>query len=115
MSLIRFWYPVPCFDNQFEGAEKSIRKDGTIRVINLKKEPYEVQINANGYGFHAIFGSQANGHFLCIPDWGMGCELGSYDDRFWNIESIIHTGRIGCDEAYAIGNALDLLRIMISR
>ena len=113
MSLIRFWYTVPSSDAPFE--TDYFQKEGYIKVIDLKQEPYEVEICANGYSFHAIFGSQVNGHFLCIPNWNLGCELGAYNDRFWNIESIIKSGQVGRDEAYAIGNALDLLRIMLNK
>ena len=112
MSPINFWYPVPNEDDQEAGT---LHKEGRIQVINLHREPYEVYLNTNGYSFHMIFGSQENGHFLCIPNWNVGCELGSYDDRFWNISSIIHTGQIGNDEAYAIGNALDLIKILIKK
>ena len=113
MNDIRFWYPVPSDkDNPF--SENSIiRKEGSIRVINLEQEPYEISVDANGYGFHLIFGSQINGKFLCIPNWNMGCELGPYQDRIWNVDSIIKTGQLGHDEAYAIGNALDLISFMI--
>ena len=45
----------------------------------------------------------------------MGCELGPYEDKFWNINAILQSGQIGIDEAYAIGNALDLLKILIKK
>lgn len=115
MNRIQFWYPTPCSDKPFVDKTEVIHKEGSIRVINLEREPYEVQINANGHGFHAIFGSQINGHFLCIPDWNMGCELGPYEDKFWNINAILQSGQIEIDEAYAIGNALDLLKILIKK
>lgn len=113
--ILDFWYRTAEKNTlPFDEAEKTANmKHGTIRVINLDHEPYEVCINANGYGFHAIFGSQENGHFLCIPDWNVGCELSSYKDRFWNIESIVRSGNLGSEEACAIGNALDLLDFLI--
>lgn len=113
MKKIDFWYSVP--DEDEAGYDTAIARHGTIRAINLSCEPYEICINANGFGFHTIFGTQVNGHFLCIPDWGVGCELASYTDRFRNIESILRSGRIGRNEAYAIGNALDLLSFMVGK
>lgn len=113
MNDIRFWYSVPADEDDTFLENSFTRKEGKIRVINLEKEPYEISVDTNGYGFHVIFGSQINGNFLCIPNWSIGCELGSYQDRFWNIESIIKSGRIGSDEAHAIGNALDLISFMI--
>ena len=115
MNNIRFWYPTLCSDTPFVDKTKVIHKEGSISVINLEKEPYEVQIDANGYGFHVIFGRLINGHFLCIPDWNMGCELGPYEDKSRNINAILQSGQIGIDEAYAIGNALDLLKILIKK
>ena len=68
MNRIQFWYPTPCSDKPFVDKTEVIHKEGSIRVINLEREPYEVQINANGHGFHAIFGSQINGHNLWKSD-----------------------------------------------
>lgn len=110
MNDIQFWYPVVYGDTN---GETVVRKQGAIRVINLEQEPYEVDLSADGYSYHLIFGSQINGHFLCVPNWNTGCELGPYEDRFWNIESISGTGRISITGTYAIGNALDLLAKII--
>ena len=83
---------------------------GKIRVINIEHEPYDVIINALGYSFHLIFGSQINGKFLCIPDWNMGFELGPYDETLWNLTSLLSADKMSYEHATAIVNALSLLK-----
>ena len=115
MNDIQFWYPAVIeapFTDEHPLVEK---RSGTIRVINLDHEPYEININANGNGFLAIFGSHISGNFLCVPNWHLGCELGPYKDRFWNIDSIAATGKVVYEDACAIGNALDLISILIKK
>lgn len=42
------------------------------------------------YAFHSVvFGKYINGGFCSIPNWNAGCEIGTYDDVFWNTESLI--------------------------
>ena len=115
MNDIMFWYPAPEDDEPFHDSSDIRRKQGSIKIINIRHEPYEITIDTDGYSFHAIFGSQINGHFLCIPNWNIGCELASYNDRYWNIKSIFRSGRVRYEDAYAIGNALQLLEFMLGK
>lgn len=49
----------------------------------------EITVEWNGKSYHVIYGTQVNGGFCCIPNWGVGCELSSYwDDIMWNTDSI---------------------------
>ncbi len=115
MNKIQFWYPTVKDEMPFEDQSNIQHKHGSIRVINLDHEPYEAIINTEGSGFHAIFGSQINGHFLCIPDWGMGCELGPYNDQFWNTNSIYSSGRVSYEDACGLSNALELLEFFLGK
>lgn len=89
------------------------RKEGRIFPIRFDREPYECSIMACGHSYHLIFGSQANGHFLCIPDWHTGCELASYDDSIWNINSLMMTDRFSYDAASAIIAALSTVNELL--
>ena len=111
MSNIHFWYPAKrnCDDTN------PVRKSGIIQVINIHHEPYEINICANGYDFHVIFGNWKNGHFLSIPNWGVGCDLAPCKDRFWNTESISKSKLISYEDACAVANALDLISIMLGK
>lgn len=83
-------FPVVYLDpDDYEIAEVE-QKEARLKPVNLEKEPYEAEIEALGYSFHIIFGSQINGGFLCIPNWNYGCELGSLSDIDWNLHSILH-------------------------
>ncbi len=115
MNNIQFWYPAIKSSDLLTDNPDVYRSQGFIRIINIKHEPYEVNINANGNGFHVIFGSQINGNFLCIPNWNLGCELGPYKERIRNTDSIYGTGQVRYEDACAISNALQLLEIMLGK
>ena len=52
MSDIQFWYPVAAEKNPGNNERKIQRKQGFIWLLNVKTEPYEVNIDADGYTFH---------------------------------------------------------------
>ena len=64
------------------------RWSATISPITHNRSFYEVEICGRGSSFHVICGPQSKGHFLCIPNWQIGCELSEYDDVFWNSEQL---------------------------
>ncbi len=100
---IPFEYPVfsPA-DNTPENTETPCYK-GELNPIRFDREPYEMYLEARGYRFHLIFGSQVNGNFLCIPDWDFGCELASLTDKTWNLHAILGSGfQLEREEAVAI-------------
>ena len=49
---------------------------------------HHVGINYDGNYYSVIFGKYVNGGFFSIPNWNCGGELASFDDVFWNTESI---------------------------
>ena len=107
---IQFKYPVVIFESDDpEDTEISYYK-GKITPICLDKEPYEMTLDARGYSFHLIFGSQINGNFLCIPNWQFGCELADYHNRSWNMDSILHEdSQLDYEDATAIVWGLSLV------
>lgn len=88
MEKIVFEYPYFVFKEEDPEDSVIIKKEASIRPINLSHEPYDVILNDGENSFHLIFGKQINGRFLCIPNWFIGCELASYDDVHWNEESL---------------------------
>lgn len=52
------------------------------------KSMHHIGIEYNGDYYGVIFGSYVNGGFFSIPAWNVGGELGTFDDVFWNTESI---------------------------
>lgn len=54
---------------------------------------YEVSYDVGGYNYLLIFGSHINGMFLCVPNWGIGCELaGDHKAVYYNKCNIAAAG-----------------------
>ena len=107
MNPIFYNFPlIYSVDDSSDNTEVKIL-EGTIEPIKLSTEPYEMNINALGWSYHVIFGSQINGHFLCIPNWDIGCELAAYDDITWNMNSLLkENSKINYQGASAVLYAL---------
>lgn len=48
----------------------------------------EISIDYNGFNYLIIFGEHDNGGYFAIINHGVCGELASYNDTFWNSESI---------------------------
>ena len=62
--------------------------EGEISILQNYDDYYNLMISSVGYKYHVIIGTHAYGRFLCIPAIGIGCELATLNDTFWNEESI---------------------------
>ena len=49
---------------------------------------HHISVEYNGNSYSVIFGRYVNGGFFCIPNWGVGGDLGQFSDIFWNTESL---------------------------
>ena len=65
-------------------ADYEISYIGDNNVGNV----HHIGVDFNGNYYSVIFGKYVNGGFFSIPNWNCGGELASYDDVFWNAESI---------------------------
>lgn len=107
---LSFEYPVVILDEEDPEISEICYRKAVISPIRLEKEPYEAILETCGYQFHLLFGSQINGHFLCIPDWHMGCELARLDDISWNTDAILRTdSNLDYEDSTAVVYALRLL------
>ncbi len=61
--------------------------EGEINLLQ-DTDPFQMIVSAHGNVFNIIFGHGIYSNYLCIPNWNIGAELSSFDDRFWNRESI---------------------------
>ena len=59
---------------------------GHIRPLNINRNVFEV--TARGSTFHLMVGKHTYGRYLCIPNWGIGTEIASLSDCFWNRERL---------------------------
>ncbi len=71
---------------------------------------HHIGINYNGNYYSVIFGRYVNGGFFSIPNWNCGGELATFNDVFWNTESIskaIKSKRVGKVIAMAIAEFME--------
>lgn len=108
--MLDYLYPVIVYYGDEPDDYEKTEHQGMISPIQLKKEPYEVNVNANGFSFHVIFGHHQNGWFLCIPNWSYGCELSHPSDLFWNLESMTRIdSRLDYEDLVAVAHAIKML------
>ena len=65
-------------------ADYEISYIGDNNVENI----HHIGVDFNGNYYSVIFGKYVNGGFFSIPNWNCGGELATFDDVFWNAESI---------------------------
>ena len=65
-------------------ADYRISYIGDNNVSNV----HHIGIDYNGNYYSVIFGRYVNGGFFSIPNWNVGGELATFDDVFWNEESL---------------------------
>jgi hypothetical protein len=113
---VSFEFPVVYLDpDDPEDAEVTYCQ-GAIKPIQFDREPYEMTLEARGYSFHLIFGSQECGNFLCIPDWQFGCELADLSDKSWNMNSILFSdSKLDYEDVTAIVWGLSLAANFIKK
>lgn len=62
--------------------------EGRVLKVIKNKDTLEADIEGKGSAMHVIVGKYQNGQYLCMPGWGVGSELTSLDDSFWNQEQL---------------------------
>ena len=65
-------------------ADYRISYNGGNNVGNV----HHIGVDYNGNYYSIIFGEYVNGGFFSIPNWNCSGELATFDDIFWNTESI---------------------------
>ena len=110
-TCIPFDFPIVTWLDPEDPEDSEISScRAVIHPIQLDRSPYEIDLDARGYSFHLIFGSQVNGNFLCIPNWQFGCELADLGDKSWNMNSILHAdSQLDYEDATAIAWALSVV------
>ena len=61
--------------------------EGKIQISAIK-QPLEMYMETVGCSFHLIIGKQANGYFICVPNWGIGSDVGHLSSYVWNYERL---------------------------
>lgn len=76
---------------------------GQVKIYNTT-QPYEIEVCARGSSFFIIFGESTHGHYICIPDWDVGCPLSTFRDIHWNTERL--TRSLSPVDASSVASAL---------
>ena len=88
---------------------------GEIRLLS-DGDPLEMEVEANGWTFHVIAGTQFYGsRFLCIPNWDIGSELAGLNDEFWNEERLLGHTTLQPDNVRAVVKALAVADEWVNR
>lgn len=53
---------------------------------------FEITVETDGSSFLVLYGQHINGGWCCIPNWGIGCEMGSPSDTFHNAKKLVQHG-----------------------
>ena len=80
--------------------------EGVIPRFTKYESHYEIRMEARS-GIMVVFGKSSRGNWACIPDFGAGCYLSGFKDKFWNTEQL--TKVIGEVDGITVANALYLL------
>ncbi len=74
---------------------------------------FETEVNYDGLSYTMIYGEHINGGWCCVPNWNVGCEMGSTGDISFNAAALecagLKTGaaKAIADKIYAVGLALE--------
>lgn len=76
---------------------------GVIPKFLDRGSHYEIKIESRS-SIMVLFGETSQGGFACMPDYGVGCHLGSFKDKFWNTENL--TAVLGEVDGITVAEAL---------
>lgn len=79
--------PYDCY-NKHARSKEDRHWIGKIETITKRDDGFEATISGKSSSFHMIVGESEWGTYVCIPEWGIGSELATYKDVFWNTESL---------------------------
>ena len=85
--------------------------EGAITKFVKYGSHYEIMIESRS-SIMVLFGETSRGGFASIPDFGAGCHLVDFKDRFWNTEKLTEVlGEVdGITVATALYTLADSLR-----
>jgi hypothetical protein len=65
---------------------------GHIQTFTDQSNFYEIKVDSNGADIHIIFGNGKKENFICLPEYGVGCGVRSFEDTgriFKKLEPLI--------------------------
>lgn len=69
-------------------------------------EELSIDIEETGKNYLVIYGWHVNGHFICIPNWGVCCEAAEPTAVEYNVERLERLNCVNYEEARVIATAI---------
>jgi hypothetical protein len=85
--------------------------EGVITKYVRHQEYFELMIDCRS-SIMVLFGKTSRGGFACFPDFGTGCHLVDFRDKFWNTEKLIEI--LGKVDGITVATALYTLADKLS-
>jgi hypothetical protein len=85
---------------------KNEQWEGVITTFTKYESHYEINIKSRS-SILVLFGKTSRGGFACMPDFGAGCHLIDFKDKFWNTEKL--TEVLGKVDGITVATALYVL------
>jgi hypothetical protein len=76
---------------------------GSITSIINYGSHYEITIESRS-SILVLLGKTSMGNFACMPDFGAGCHLGTFDDKFYSTEKLSNV--LGKIDGITVASAL---------
>lgn len=89
-----------------KNEERTETWKGTITSFKRHASHYEIRIESRS-GIMVVFEKTSCGAFACMPDFGVGCHLADFKDKFWNTEQL--TAVLGEVDGITVATALHAL------
>lgn len=96
-----------------EGSGQQVVWVSSLYVISRTGPFTEFTVSGRGSHMHGVVGPQANGSFLCLPEWQIGSGIAPLDDVFWNLERL--SPLLGQIDAVTLANGLKQLKRLEDR
>lgn len=93
-------------------TEKRLTKwTGIITNLKGSEEQCEFEVQSRGTYYHVIIGKHDYGHYVCVPNWDVGCELADYSDLFWNTERL--SKQLRTVDAITVATAIREIKVLL--
>ncbi len=74
--------------NPHGSSEEKKYWESEIEWLLKKEDGWEGIIRGRGSSMFFIIGKSDRGNYICLPEWGIGSDLASLSDTFWNGERL---------------------------
>lgn len=99
------------FQCQYKLDSKKETWKGQIKHLANHGGFYEMEVTGRGSSFKVLFGQTEYYHWICIPNYDVGCDMAEWSNLFWNREKL--TGLIGTVDAITVAEALKMAQYLL--